>query len=68
MHITPDGGKFVNTPFDAPITQKIRVDNVGQVLAQFHFTPKLQEDVICKPWLTVSPEFGVIPPKESLGA
>jgi hypothetical protein len=38
-----------------------------QVVAQFHFTPKLSEDQFCKPWLSVVPEFGIIPPSQSVG-
>ncbi len=33
---------------------------------QFHFHPKMQDDTFCKPWLQVKPEFGIIPPNDSV--
>ena len=38
----------------------------GQVVARFRFIPKLDERKFCKPWLWVSPPFGVITPKEKV--
>lgn len=40
--------------------------NDGTVIAQFQFIPKLQDNEICRPWLKVEPEFGIIPPNEKM--
>ena len=57
---------FSNVTFQVPITEYLVIENTGQVVVQFQFTPKLQEERFCKPWLKVEPEFGIIPPGESL--
>jgi len=56
---------FPKVHFDTPLSQTLRIENTGQVVVQFHFHPKLQEESFCKPWLGVKPEFGIIPPKET---
>lgn len=42
------------------------IENVGQVPVQFRFVPKLEEVEFCKPWLIVSPPFGVISTNDSV--
>jgi phosphatidylinositol-bisphosphatase len=56
---------FRGVQFDTPVTQTLRIENTGQVVVQFHFHPKLQDEAYCKPWLQLKPEFGIIPPKET---
>lgn len=36
-----------------------------QVAAHFRFVPKLEEENLCKPWLTIKPRFGMLLPGES---
>jgi len=31
-----------------PITETLRIENIGQVVVQFRFIPKLQEQMFCK--------------------
>uniref|UniRef100_K3W5H2 Rho-GAP domain-containing protein n=1 Tax=Globisporangium ultimum (strain ATCC 200006 / CBS 805.95 / DAOM BR144) TaxID=431595 RepID=K3W5H2_GLOUD len=47
-------------------TKTLFVENTGVVVAHFRFIPKLEETLLCKPWLSVSPTFGMIPPKEKM--
>lgn len=37
-----------------------------QVAAHYHFVPKLEEENICKPWLTVKPRFGMLLPGDAV--
>jgi phosphatidylinositol-bisphosphatase len=46
------------------VTLPIQITNTGKVVAQFRFVPKLDELVLCKPWMTVSPTFGMLIPGE----
>jgi phosphatidylinositol-bisphosphatase len=32
------------------------------VPAHYHFVPKLEEENVCKPWLTLRPRFGMLMP------
>lgn len=47
-------------------TTTIVVENTGVVVAHFRFIPKLDDVVLCKSWLSVTPTFGMIPPKERM--
>jgi len=58
--------QFPSVYFDTPVMQKLAIENIGQVMVQFTFIPKLQEELFCKKWLSVEPSFGIIPPKETL--
>jgi phosphatidylinositol-bisphosphatase len=55
---------FSHLKFGIDQSKTLIVENTGIVVAHFRFIPKLDEVVICKPWLRVSPMFGMIPPKE----
>jgi hypothetical protein len=35
------------------------------VAAQFRFVPKLEEETMCKPWLSIKPRFGMLLPGEA---
>lgn len=50
---------------DAPVAT-LKVKNVGDVPAQWRFSPKLEEMVICKPWLLIEPAFGMLLPGEEV--
>lgn len=45
-------------------TIPIRITNTGSVVAQYRFVPKPDETIICKPWCTVSPTYGMLIPGE----
>lgn len=45
--------------------QKLIVTNVSPVAAHFRFVPKLEEETICKPWLSIKPRFGMLLPNET---
>lgn len=57
---------FSHLRFGADQVKSVIVENTGIVVAHFRFIPKLDEVTICKPWLRVSPMFGMIPPKEQV--
>tara|TARA_B100000795_G_scaffold180526_1_gene136713 strand:- start:1970 stop:2875 length:906 start_codon:yes stop_codon:yes gene_type:complete len=44
----------------------ITITNTGQVAATFRFVPKLEDDYICKPWLSLTPSFSMLLPNESI--
>eukprot|EP00945_MAST-04E_sp_MAST-4E-sp1_P001097 g1097.t1 len=58
--------RFDNLNFDSPRTVSVSVKNTGLAQATFRFVPKLEEKEFCKPWLSLHPSFGMIPPGESL--
>ncbi|CAK4731609.1 unnamed protein product [Aphanomyces euteiches] len=47
-----------------PQTKSFWIENTGLVVAHFKLAPKLQDAPITKPWLTISPTYGMIAPKE----
>jgi inositol polyphosphate 5-phosphatase INPP5B/F len=55
---------FGSVRFEECITIPIQITNTGSVVAQYRFVPKPDEVGICKPWLQVSPMFGMIIPGE----
>ncbi|DBA00263.1 TPA: hypothetical protein N0F65_007907 [Lagenidium giganteum] len=57
---------FTHLKYGLSQTKSIIVENTGLVVAHFRFIPKLEEVRICRPWLTVSPSYGMIPPKERI--
>lgn len=57
---------FTHVRYGVQQTKTLVVENTGLVVAHFRFIPKLEEVTVCKPWLHVSPTFGMIPPREKL--
>jgi phosphatidylinositol-bisphosphatase len=55
---------FGEVRYDQRVTLPIVITNTGQVVAQFRRVPKLDEVELCKPWLTVSPTYGMLIPGE----
>ena len=45
-------------------TQQIVIENTGQVTAAWRFIPKPGEQRMCKPWLQMSPRYGMLLPGE----
>lgn len=66
VHMSSNQLVFSKTHFDHPVTQTVKIENTGQVMVQFHFQPRNLDDNSWKPWLQISPQFGIIPPKESI--
>ncbi|EQC25891.1 hypothetical protein SDRG_16263 [Saprolegnia diclina VS20] len=64
--LVSDGGlmEFEHVTYLVPQTKSFTLENVGVVPAHFKFTPKLHEPAISKSWLSVSPAYGVLAPKE----
>jgi len=46
------------------LTLPIKVTNTGKVSAQFRFIAKLDETTLCKPWMKISPAYGMLIPGE----
>ncbi|OEU10210.1 DNase I-like protein [Fragilariopsis cylindrus CCMP1102] len=51
--------------YDQSVTLPIQVTNTGNVCAQFRFVPKLDENYLCKSWMTVTPTYGMLIPGEA---
>lgn len=62
VRMTPKCVDFGNVNFNTPVTLSLRVHNIGQVVVYFSFSPKFQDDAYCKPWLSVQPNHGTVPP------
>ncbi|EGC34737.1 inositol 5-phosphatase 4 [Dictyostelium purpureum] len=57
---------FETIKFMTPVTKQLVFENIGQVIARFQFIPKLDESILCKPWLKISPIAGMMIPKEKV--
>ncbi|GAM21673.1 hypothetical protein SAMD00019534_048480 [Acytostelium subglobosum LB1] len=57
---------FGTVRFMVPVTRQIVIENIGQVIARFKFIPKLDERILCRPWLKISPIAGMMIPKEKI--
>jgi hypothetical protein len=57
---------FDSLRFRVRQSQKITLTNTGQVSATFRFVPKLEDEYICKPWLSLKPSFAMLLPSESV--
>lgn len=53
---------FGEVRYDQTVTLPIKVTNTGSVLACFRLVPKLEEDKLCKHWLSVTPTYGMLIP------
>jgi len=59
--ITLDFGEL---RYEQTATLPIKMTNTGKVVAQFRIVPKLDEILVCKPWITVDPLYGMLMPGE----
>ena len=66
VEVDPTEIFFDKLQFQVRQTQKITITNNGQVSATFRFVPKLEEEHICKSWLSLKPAFGMLLPNESI--
>lgn len=55
---------FGEVRYNQTLTLPINVTNTGKVAAQFRLVPKLDEPKICKPWMSISPTYGMLIPGE----
>lgn len=55
---------FADVRFETLATETVEIENTGATVVQYRMVPKLQEQRYCKQWLSVSPEYGIIPPGE----
>jgi len=55
---------FGEVRYDQTVTLPIKVTNTGKVVAQFRLVPKLDETALCKPWMSVTPSYGMLIPGE----
>jgi inositol polyphosphate 5-phosphatase INPP5B/F len=44
--------------------KSVWISNTSQVIAHWRFTPKLEDNSLCKPWLRVEPNYGMLIPNE----
>ncbi|EMR08552.1 hypothetical protein PNEG_03033 [Pneumocystis murina B123] len=56
---------FKDVVYLEPKTKVIKIDNIGQVTAEFEFIPKRNDKHICKPWIWPCPRSGIINPGNS---
>lgn len=43
---------------------KLEIKNVGKAIVHWHFVQKLDESAVCKPWITLSADSGLLLPGE----
>ena len=55
---------FGEIRYDQRVTLPITITNTGKVVAPFRLVPKLEEKALCKPWVTISPAYGMLIPGE----
>ena len=56
---------FGDVRYDQKVTLPISITNTGKVVANFRLVPKLDEVSLCKPWMTVTPTYGMLIPGEA---
>ena len=52
--------------YDVPRESTVRVANTGSAIAHWHFVPKLEDPRICRRWVSVSHEDGLLLPGEAV--
>ncbi|MDP2438746.1 MAG: endonuclease/exonuclease/phosphatase family protein [archaeon] len=55
---------FGEVEYMLPSTRAISITNIGHVIARYRFVAKTEANQICKPWLSISPQSGVLVPGE----
>eukprot|EP00529_Nitzschia_sp_RCC80_P001710 CAMPEP_0113514608 /NCGR_PEP_ID=MMETSP0014_2-20120614/40501_1 /TAXON_ID=2857 /ORGANISM="Nitzschia sp." /LENGTH=883 /DNA_ID=CAMNT_0000411119 /DNA_START=70 /DNA_END=2721 /DNA_ORIENTATION=+ /assembly_acc=CAM_ASM_000159 len=55
---------FGEVRYGQSIILPIQITNTGNVCAQWRFVPKLDENSLCKNWMTVTPTYGMLIPGE----
>uniref|UniRef100_A0AAV1UP92 Rho-GAP domain-containing protein n=1 Tax=Peronospora matthiolae TaxID=2874970 RepID=A0AAV1UP92_9STRA len=57
---------FSQLKFGVEQSKKVIIENTGLVVTHFRFIPKLEDVAVCKSWLSVTPMFGMIPPRDKM--
>jgi len=52
--------------FGVPLRHTLLLENVGEVAVTWRFVAKPEEKLLSKPWLSVEPLYGLLPPGESV--
>ena len=52
--------------YENKASESILVTNSGKVVAHFRLVPKLEDEGLCKDWISISPTFGMLIPGESM--
>lgn len=53
---------FGDVYYSKPVTKYIVIENVGHVIAQFRFVPKLDDTHLCAPWAWINPPTSMLLP------
>lgn len=56
---------FGEVRYGQRVTLPVQLTNTGSVVAQYRLVPKLDENVVCKPWMKANPMFGMLIPGDS---
>lgn len=56
---------FGQVRFGVPVSRSITISNTGKVICRFRFIAKPNDKHFCKPWLRITPAFGMLAPGES---
>jgi phosphatidylinositol-bisphosphatase len=55
---------FITVTSQQPQVSKLEIKNVGAAIVHWHFVPKLDEPRICKQWISLSEDSGLLLPGE----
>ncbi|KAI8826160.1 Endonuclease/exonuclease/phosphatase [Fimicolochytrium jonesii] len=58
--------EFGDIRYNVPVTKSITVENKGQVIAQYRFVPKPDEEHISRPWCYVNPPASMLLPGDQV--
>lgn len=64
IKVDKDVLNFSDVKYYEKTTQKVVIENVGNVAAKYHFVNKLEDPHFCKQWLKIEPAYGLILPGE----
>lgn len=56
---------FGEVHYGQSVTLPIQITNTGTVIAQYRLVPKLDENAVCKPWMRITPMFGMLIPGDN---
>lgn len=52
--------------YNIPKTLSVTLENNGKVYAEYQFIPKLNDSLICRRWIKISPTSGILLPGEKV--
>mmetsp|Transcript_32528 Transcript_32528/g.78943 ORF Transcript_32528/g.78943 Transcript_32528/m.78943 type:complete len:811 (+) Transcript_32528:49-2481(+) len=58
---------FGEVRYNQSVTLSLRIANTGPSCASYRFVPKMDESILCKPWMSVFPTYGMLVPGEQPG-